>query len=109
MNLNPQPTQDMAVISHRMTALHNDFAEMKVVLRDLAAAITKLALIEERQSHAALEQGRTMKVLEKLEARVDKLEADAPLKAQTSHWVLSAVWAAAGLAVMFIGKKLGLI
>ena len=50
-----------------------------------------------------------MKVLEKLEARVDKLEADAPLQAQTSHWVLSAVWAAAGLAVMFIGKKLGLI
>lgn len=103
------PTHDMAVISHRIGALHDDFAEMKSVLRDLAAAITKLALIEERQSHAALEQSRTIKVLEKLETRIDILEKDAPLQAQTSNWVLSAVWAAAGLSVMFIGKKLGLI
>ncbi len=101
--------QNLAVIVYQIKTLHEEFVEMKGVLRDLAGAVTRLALIEERQSQAMLAQDRTIKEVETLEERIDVLERAAPLQAQTSGWVTNAVWAAAVLSVGIALKKLGLM
>lgn len=104
------------VVATRLDALHGDMQDLKSSHRDMTAAFQKLLVIEERQSNASAAQERAftaLAIVEKnlgdVEKRVDVLERDAPMQKQTSAWVVSAVWGAAGLVVMFIAKKLGLI
>lgn len=93
----------------------------------LTEAITKLAVIEEKQSadRAALERAfmaiqktdercsasfeKLVEKLEAIDARVDGLESAAPQTAQIQQWVTSAVWAAAGLGAYIVINKLGLM
>ena len=104
------------VVAHRLESISGDVGDLRAALKEMASAMTKLALVEERQSQATISQERCWKVMERLEqnirdveARVDSLEREAPLQKQTSAWVMSAVWGVAGLTVMFIAKKLGLL
>lgn len=49
----------LAIISERMRTLHSDVAEIKGALRMLTEAITKLALVEQKQAtHGPLEEAR---------------------------------------------------
>ena len=43
----PQTTQ-ADVLAHRLEALHGDVGDIKAALRDLATAVTRLAVVEER-------------------------------------------------------------
>lgn len=100
---------------------------MEQSMDKLTEAITKLAVIEEKQTadRQALERAfmaiqksdercqllyeKTVEKLEAIDARVDGLEATAPQNAQVQQWVTSAVWAAAGLGVYIVINKLGLM
>jgi hypothetical protein len=99
---------DQDILTLKLQVLHEDVGEMKSVLKDLTAAITKLALIEERQTQAAAAQERAFGVLAKLEERVSSLEAYAPANKRVSVWLDRATWAALGLLGMYIAKKVGL-
>lgn len=105
---------------HKMDAkiegLHADVSDIKGVVKELTAAVMKLALIEERQTQASHALERAFKEVEKcstkidaVESRVDALERDQPMQKQTSQWVIAAVYGAAGLAVLFVAKSVGLI
>lgn len=102
------PTQDPTVLSIQLKTLHEDVNEMKSVLKDLATAITKLALIEERQANAAAALERAFGALERVETRVSVLEKDVPANKRVSVWVDRAIWAGMGLLVMTVMKKSGL-
>lgn len=108
------------ILVHKVT-------KMETSIDKLAEAITKLAVIEERQTadRAALERAfmaiqksdercaeafqKTVEKLEKIEARVDALESAAPITKQTNQWVTTAVWAAAAAFAMYVAKKLGIV
>jgi chromosome segregation ATPase len=108
------------VIMHKVTKMENSIDK-------LADAITKLAVIEERQTadRAALERAftaiqksddrcaeafeKTVAKLEKIEGRIDVLESAAPITQQTNQWVSKAMWAAAAAFAMYVAKKLGII
>ena len=92
-----------------MEVLHEDVSEMKAVLKDLTSAITKLALIEERQTQAAVAQERAFTALERIESRVAALERAAPDTTRTSLWVDRAVWASLAAGATYIAKKLGIL
>jgi DNA repair exonuclease SbcCD ATPase subunit len=110
----------MEMIAHKVVSMERS-------LDKLTEAITKLAIIEERQStdRAALERAfaaiqaaeeRSAKAFEKaiaelktIEGRVDVLEQAAPMTAQTSQWVKTAVWSAAAAAAVYAAKRIGLI
>jgi hypothetical protein len=96
------------LLSHKLQVLHEDVGEMKSVLKDLTAAITKLALIEERQTQAAAAQERAFQALERVEQRVAALEAYVPANKRVSVWLDRATWGAIGLLLMFVAKKTGL-
>lgn len=100
---------EMALLTHKVESLHSDMNEMKLVMRDVASALTKLALIDERQSKMLETQERMFNLIDKLDSRVDALEKSEGKQNQAATWVFAAVWGAAGLLAMYMAKMLGLI
>lgn len=99
---------DANLLSHRLATLHEDVGELKRAMTDLAMAMTKLALIEERQTNAAAAQERAFAILERLEQRVATLESYVPANRRLNTWIDRATWAGMGLLVMLVIKKSGL-
>lgn len=108
--IQPRATDGLIqVIAARLDNLHEDVSGMRDVLRELASAVTKLAVIEERQTQSAQALERAFKVLEKVETRLDTIEKSQPLQQQATDWVKAGVWAAVCVVTLFIAKKTGLM
>ena len=110
------PDSDINVVITRLGLLSEDVGELKETLRQIASAVTRLALVEERQMQTNEALSRAFKALDKLdiklvsvEQRLGVLERLQPQQQQTTTWVVSAVWAAAGAAFFFIAKKAGFL
>lgn len=109
------------LLTYRFEAVSADLQEIKVTMRELAQAVQRLAVVEERQAttndavgRAFNEIERVIKVQEGINARITRLEESVnarltrlelaqPLQAQTTDWVQRVVWliiAAAVLAVL---------
>ncbi len=100
---------DASVLTVKIDMLHSDVVDMKTALSELSKAITKLALVEERQAQTADAMERAFKAIGKIEDRLSALELAAPKTKETNAWVdrfiLALVMALAG----FIGTKLGVL
>lgn len=100
---------DLNVFSVKLDMLHSDVVDMKTALGELSKAITKLALVEERQAQTADALERAFKAIGKIEDRLSTLEQAAPKSKETSAWVDRFVLSAVVLITGFIGTKLGLL
>lgn len=76
--------------------------DLRISMKQMADALVRLTLVEERQSTAST-------TIERLEERLRKLEVSDPLQSKSSEWVMKAMWAAAAAAVMFVIAKSGLL
>ena len=123
------------VFAERVEGLCSDMSEMKHGIAKMADALTKLAIVEERQTQTILAQERAFKALdrveerqrqqelqcrdqdkevrqliadsnERLSIRVSELEKAEPMQAQTSKWVTAAVWGALALLASFIVPRI---
>lgn len=110
------PESDINVVITRLGILSDDVGELKETLRQIASAVTRLALVEERQMQTNEALSRAFKQIDKLdlkltgiEQRLGTLERMQPLQQQTNGWVMTSVWIAAGAAVMFVAKKSGIL
>lgn len=83
---------DQKFINSRLDSLHNDIHDMRQALRDLSAAITKLALVEERLVQTSASIDRAFKAVEKLADRVSTLEKNGVDSLRISRWVDRAIW-----------------
>lgn len=97
---------DIATLSARLQSLHSDVSEIKVVMRELTTAITKLALVEERQANVAAAQERMFNALGKLEVRITALERLEPASTKTSIWVDRGVLFLIGAAATLIWDRI---
>lgn len=110
------PDPDINVVITRLGLLSDDVGELKETLRQIATAVTRLALVEERQSQTNEALSRAFKQIDKVELkltgveqRLVSLERLQPQQQQTSAWVTTMLWATAGAAVMFVAKKVGIL
>lgn len=110
------PDSDINVVITRLGLLSDDVGELKEALRQIATAVTRLALVEERQSQTNEALSRAFKQIDKveikltgIEQRLGSLERLQPQQQQTSAWVTTMLWATAGAAVMFVAKKVGIL
>jgi len=110
------PESDINVVITRLGILSDDVGELKETLRQIATAVTRLALVEERQMQTNEALSRAFKQIDKLdlkltgiEQRLGTLERMQPLQQQTNGWVMTSVWIEAGAAVMFVAKKTGIL
>ena len=130
--------KNMQVLATKIEDLAQDMNEMKHGIAKMADALTKLAIVEERQTQTILAQERAFQALERVEerqrthelvcrdqeevlrqliadsnerlaARVGELEKAEPMQEQTGKWVMAAVLGAAGLLALFVAKQLGLV
>ena len=130
--------ENMQVLATKIEDLAQDMSEMKHGIAKMADALTKLAIVEERQTQTILAQERAFNALERVEerqrthelvckdqdkevrqiiadsnerlsTRVAELEKAEPMQEQTGKWVMAAVWGAAGLLALFVAKQLGLV
>ena len=127
--------KNVQVLATKIEGLAQDMSEMKHGITKMADALTKLAIVEERQTQTILAQERAFKALERVEerqrthellckdqekglrqliadsnerlaARVGELEKAEPMQAQTSKWVTAAVWGALALLASFIVPRI---
>lgn len=123
------------VLAERIDGLCVDMNEMKHGIAKMADALTKLSIVEERQTQTILAQERAFKALERVEERqrmhelvckdqdkevrqliadsnerlsirVAELEKAEPMQAQTSKWVTAGVWGALALLASFIVPRI---
>ena len=123
------------VLTERIEGLAQDMGEMKQGIAKMADALTKLAIVEERQTQTILAQERAFKALERVEERqrqhemqcrdldkevrqliadsnerlsirISELEKAEPMQAQTSKWVTAGVWGALALLASFIVPRI---
>jgi hypothetical protein len=97
------------VLTVKIDMLHNDVVDMKTALNELSKAITKLALVEERQAQTADAMERAFKAIGKVEDRLSKLELTAPKTKETSAWVDRFILGMVMAVMGFAGAKLGLL
>ena len=127
--------KNMQVLATKIEGLAQDMSEMEHGIAKMADALTKLAIVEERQTQTILAQERAFKALERVEerqrlhemqcrdrendlrqliadsnerlaARVGELEKAEPMQAQTSKWVTAGVWGALALLASFIVPRI---
>ena len=107
-------------IAVKLDLLHEDVQDMKTVLKELTAAISRLAVVESNQGHISAAQERGFTALGNLEkrmatyekendARIKALEAQSITSKQTNVWVDRAVWGTVAAVGMYVAKKVGLI
>ena len=108
------------IVADRIQSLHEDVNELKDSMREsmkeMSSAVTKLVLLEERNTQTVKLIERAMKELDdqkvehgKLQDKVDKLSEQAPLNKQTNRMIDTLIYAVVGGVLMFIGKKLGMV
>lgn len=105
----PTPPGAKDVYAMRLQSLHEDIGEIKVALTKLSEAITKLALVEERQTQASQALERAFKTIEKIEARITSLEHKNIFNTFSNKWVDRAVTALVVCAGVMIAKSAGLL
>ena len=127
--------KNMQVLATKIEGLAQDMNEMKHGITKMADALTKLAIVEERQTQTILAQERAFKALERVEerqrthelvckdqdkevrqliadsnerlsTRVAELEKAEPMQEQTGKWVMAAVWGALALLASFIVPRI---
>ena len=108
----------MQLVIDRLSLLHEDVGELrddtKASMKEMANAVTKLVLIEERQTQMNESYRSFTNQLEKseirtntLESRIDVLEKEQPMTKQVVNWVVYAVGAIVVASITFVLKSLG--
>jgi len=95
-------------MTHNIQRIREDQHAMRTAIERMSEAVTRLALVEERQAVASSAIDRLAQTLEKLDERLRHLEVAEPMQAKATEWVQAAVWALAAAAAMFIAGKAGL-
>lgn len=100
------------VLTVKLEALHTDVTEVKSALNKLSDAITKLALVEERQAQTADALERAFKAIGKIEDRLSSMEKtyaeQKPQYTEVAKWVDRGLVALAGAGAVLIAKSAGL-
>ncbi len=95
-------------ITHHIQRIREDQHAMRAAIERMSEAVTRLALVEERQSAASTAIERLAQAIEKLDERLRRLEMAEPMQTKVAEWVQSALWALAAAAAMFVAGKAGL-
>jgi ABC-type uncharacterized transport system fused permease/ATPase subunit len=95
---------DHGVLLARLEQMQGDLVDMKAALRELTAAVGRLAVIEEKQSNTAATLERAFTALqkvedrnEKMELRVKDLELAMPGLKELRGWVIGGICSGVGM------------
>lgn len=105
----PEQRDQRRYVDGIVTKIEGDIEGIKDALKDLAASVNRLAVVEERLGNTNQALERAFKALEKIEARISVLEKAAERSQDTTRWVDKAIYAIVAAAVMYVGQKVGFV
>jgi hypothetical protein len=103
--------QRLAEAVFRVESMVNDITEIKGAIKELAVAVSRLAVIEERQLQDRADVARVFKRLDGQEVRINTLELAQPLQKQATDWfnklvlVILVAVVTAGLSFVLMRKN----
>ena len=97
------------VMDARLAVLHQDVTDVKVALKELTGAITRLALVEERMAIASQAQERAFKAMGELERRLVEIEKKLPEYSKASIWIDRGIYATVAASLTYLLKKLEIL
>lgn len=71
--------------------------------------LIRLSVIEERINNSSEILKRLHADMQNIDARLELIEKQEPMQTLASRWIISAVWAVAGMAAYMAAKLLGLM
>lgn len=83
--------KDSAVLAVKIEAMGSDLQEIKSAMKELVSAVSRLAVVEERQTATNDAIGRAFKDIGTLAGRVATLEQSQPIQKQSSDMVQTAI------------------
>jgi hypothetical protein len=105
----------MARVAARLESFESSFDDLKGDMRKMAEAVTKLAVMEERQVSANQAQERAFNAIKRVEdevtfvrTKLSALELASVDSKRTSAWIDKAVLAIVLVVAMFVAAKVGL-
>ena len=87
----PADSTDVAIALSKIESMTGDLQDIKTSMRDLARAVNRLAVVEERQASIASSMERAFKEIETMSARLASLEQAKPINDQTNKLMAGAV------------------
>jgi response regulator RpfG family c-di-GMP phosphodiesterase len=100
--------EKIATLARDVQHIRSDQEAMKSAIERMSEAVTRLAIIEERQAASSHAIERVMATVEKIDERVRALEKAETIQNRTAEWIERAMWAAASAAAVFVAHKAGL-
>jgi cysteinyl-tRNA synthetase len=104
----PEDEKQLAVVSVKLSQLHGDVGDIKDALKELTAAITRLALVEQQQRQTSMTMERAFEAIDAITVRLKAVEDKLPVLSYTSSWVEKLALVGATAFVTFLLAKLGL-
>lgn len=105
----------LTAVNIKFAQLREDVVEIKGTMKDVAQALTKLALVEERQAQSSAAMNRAFDNIAKVDHRVDivvnrvvNLEKADQNHGRVANWVDRVVFGLLGVVGVLILTKLGL-
>jgi hypothetical protein len=106
---------NMMIVAARLESFEASFDDLKGDMRKMAEAVTKLAVMEERQVSANHAQERAFNAIKRVEddviavrTKVSALEIAGVDSKRTSAWIDRAVLAIVLAVALFVAAKVGL-
>lgn len=97
--MTPTHEEHLAVAISQLRGLGEDMQDVKTSMRQLTDAVTKLAVMEERQISDRTALARAFKEIERHEIRLTALEVAQPVQKQATEWVHKTIWLLAAAAI----------
>jgi hypothetical protein len=97
----------MDELNNRLGRIEQALTALEKTSSKLVDVIERLTRIEERENARGNSLEKAWSKIDDVVARLTELERAEPMQAQTTKWVMGAVWGALGAAGMFLLKKLG--
>jgi hypothetical protein len=105
----PEDRLDLSAVVKDIQHIRDEQAVIRQTLDRVSEAISKLAVIEERQIFTSKAIERVMEALDKLEHRVRVLEVEDRVQSKTTDWVDKVIWGVLSGVAVFVTYKLGLL
>lgn len=103
------PSMKLAVLGVQVDAMQGVLVDVKYSVEGLRDAVSKLVLIEERQSVTSQAIERLFAMIAKIDARLGTLEKSSGEGLRTTRWVDAFIFAVLTVTLAFAAKKVGLL
>lgn len=100
--------ETLDTLAAKVEALHAGQTKIEVALEKISDAISRIAVIEERQAQSSRAIDRIANVIDALEQRISMLERSSDRLKDTKRWVDRAVTALVTAVAVYAAHNIGL-